>query len=165
MYLRAFPHDDDIECREKGRQDSTQVSYKIIALGMMHLKGEMSIERLTCLTIAKIDVNLKFLGYEINILFEIFFKKLDLYPLITISWCNCEIFYHWIWIIFSLFLITWNKKGGLATRTTPVKSVQITSVRRMPQGSFSKRKESAMTSTGELNMIVVASPKGNSRKL
>lgn len=46
MYLRALPHDDDIERHEKGRQNSAQVSHKIVTLGMMYLKGKMSIERL-----------------------------------------------------------------------------------------------------------------------
>lgn len=61
--------------------------------------------------------------------------------------------------------ITWNKNGGLATNTTPPKSVQTTTMRSTPQGSFRKKKESAITITGELNMMVVASPRGNSLKL
>lgn len=62
-------------------------------------------------------------------------------------------------------IFTWNKNGGLDTKITPAKSEHITNTRNTPQGSFKKIKDSAITITGELNMIVVASPIGNLRKL
>lgn len=62
-------------------------------------------------------------------------------------------------------LYVWNRNGGLDTKTTPAKSAHITITRNIPQGSFNKMKDSAITITGELNMIVVASPIGNFRKL
>lgn len=40
VYLRTLPRDDDVERREKSRQDGAQVSHQIIVLGMMHLKEE-----------------------------------------------------------------------------------------------------------------------------
>lgn len=41
----------------------------------------------------------------------------------------------------------------------------MTITRNIPQGSFNRMKDNAITITGELNMIVVASPIGNFRKL
>lgn len=41
----------------------------------------------------------------------------------------------------------------------------MTITRNIPQGSFNTMKDNAITITGELNMIVVASPIGNFRKL
>lgn len=63
------------------------------------------------------------------------------------------------------YSFTWNKKGGLDTKITPAKSAHITITRNIPQGSFKKMKDNAITITGELNIIVVASPIGNLRKL
>ena len=62
-------------------------------------------------------------------------------------------------------LLTWNMKGGRATSTTPAKSAHITVIRKTPQGSLKNKNDKTITITGELKIIVVASPRGNFLKL
>lgn len=38
MYLRALPHDDDVERREESSQDGAQIPHKIVAFGAVHLE-------------------------------------------------------------------------------------------------------------------------------
>lgn len=55
--------------------------------------------------------------------------------------------------------------GGFATKTTPMKRAQMTMIRKNPHGSRRIKNDNAMTITGELKIIVVASPIGNFLKL
>jgi hypothetical protein len=56
-------------------------------------------------------------------------------------------------------------KGGLEMRTTPVSRRHTISVLKKPQGSRKNRKDMIMTKTGELKMMVVASPSGRRRNV
>lgn len=55
--------------------------------------------------------------------------------------------------------------GGLVTSVTPVNRAHITATLNTPHGSRRKRKDNRITRTGELKIIVVASPIGSKRKL
>jgi hypothetical protein len=55
--------------------------------------------------------------------------------------------------------------GGLEMRTTPVISKHTISVLKKPHGSRRNRKDMIITNTGELKMMVVASPSGRRRNV
>jgi hypothetical protein len=55
--------------------------------------------------------------------------------------------------------------GGLEISTTPVSSRETIVVLKKPQGSRRNRKDMIMTKTGELKMMVVASPRGRRRNV
>jgi hypothetical protein len=55
--------------------------------------------------------------------------------------------------------------GGLEMRTTPVSRRHTISVLKKPHGSRRNRKDMIMTNTGELKMMVVASPSGRRRNV
>jgi hypothetical protein len=55
--------------------------------------------------------------------------------------------------------------GGLEISTTPVRRRDTIVVRKKPHGSRRNRKDIIMTNTGELKMMVVASPRGRRRNV
>lgn len=56
-------------------------------------------------------------------------------------------------------------KGGRAIKTTPEKRAHITLILKTPNGSLRSTNDNPITITGELKIIVVASPKGSFLKL
>jgi hypothetical protein len=63
------------------------------------------------------------------------------------------------------FGLTWKMNGGFDIKTTPVSSRHTISVLKKPHGSRRNRKDMIMTKTGELKMMVVASPRGRRRNV
>jgi len=74
MYLRAFPHDDDVEGREQSGQDGAQIAHEIVALSVVHLEKKnrsrdrerkQSVTRVSSKSLFEINLNLIFVDREI----------------------------------------------------------------------------------------------------